>query len=96
MKMVSQRGMILRARLTGSLTFQELIPQNKPRGSIGMMTILVNTLFRTNLTVAYVELKALTDPGTKNGSAPVDAESTFATSAGKVIVALELLRTPYV
>ena len=61
-----------------------------------MMMILVTNLSRTIMIVAYAELKALTDPGTKNGSAPVDAESTFATSAGKVIVALELLRTPYV
>ena len=61
-----------------------------------MKMILATNLSRTNMTVAYVELKALTDPGTKNGSALVDAESISATSAGKVIVALELLRTPYV
>ena len=57
---------------------------------------LAMTLSRTNMTVAYVELRALIDPGTKNGSVPVDAENTSATSAGKAIVALELLRTPHV
>ena len=59
-----------------------------------MMMILAINLSRTNMIVACVELKALIDPGTKNGSVPVNAEDTSATSAGKATAALELLRTP--